>query len=193
MGPGHGLSVDFCIVSHLAPPPCLLGVCTYMGILCNSFDKGWHSGLYSSCTLLSCLRQVSCAPDYTQFSTEKLVTIAKSPGNWHTFIVLIQNHYCNKEEVIHCSSICGIHAWIPHMELQCMQSFHQISLQDPSEILFEYKVSACSVPWVLYNSTGLTTNVLNVLNSDQMFPPNTIMNIVLNFVKDFFLLHLHVA
>lgn len=40
---------------------------------------------------------------YTVF-TEKLVTIAKtlSPGNWHTFIVHIQNHYCNKEEVIQC-------------------------------------------------------------------------------------------
>ena len=99
----------------------------------------------------------------------------------------------------------------------CIQSFHQISLQDLSELLFEYKVinmssfamlstsSACSVPesytiakdctvdltfpvpkypplmiilMVLYPLyIILATNVLNVLNSDRMFPPNTIMKI----------------
>ena len=54
-----------CIVSHLAPPPCLLSVCPYMGILCNSLDKGWHSVLYGSCMLFLRLWQGSCAPGTT--------------------------------------------------------------------------------------------------------------------------------
>ena len=55
------VSKFLCIISHLAPPPCLLRVCPYMGILCNSFDKGCHSVLYSSCTLLPAFGR--CAPD----------------------------------------------------------------------------------------------------------------------------------
>ena len=57
-----GRFLILCIVSHLAPPPCLLSVCPYMVILCNSFDKGCHSVLYSSCTLLFRFRRGSCAP-----------------------------------------------------------------------------------------------------------------------------------
>ena len=48
----------WCIISHLAPPPCLLSVCPYTGIVCNSLDKGWHS----SCMLLLHLQQGSYAP-----------------------------------------------------------------------------------------------------------------------------------
>ena len=57
-----GRFLILCIVSHLASPHCLLSVYPYMDILCNSFDKGGHSVLYSSCTLLPRLRRGSCTP-----------------------------------------------------------------------------------------------------------------------------------
>ena len=83
---------------------------------------------------------------YTVFP-EKLITIAKSPGNWHTLIVLIQNHYCNKEEVIHCSSMCGIHAYNLFTKFHC-------------KILLKFCLNVINficliTTWVLYNSTGL--------------------------------------
>ena len=89
------------IVSHLAPPPCLLSVCPYMGILCNSFDKGWHSILYSSCTLLPHVRRGSCAPGISNIRAEPEIAAWDEAKGWYCWytprsnVIFIPNMYIN--------------------------------------------------------------------------------------------------